>query len=665
MIDRDVRQISSRTPYDLIVSGRTLASMRGASFSPVIYVILIVSLLLLVPASFLPTTQAAHATIPGTLIIRTPFSNQQGIVTIDTQVFTTDPAGEVKLSVQPGTTKIVTVVPQVQQTAIIPGVPSGVQQVFSRWSDLNTANQRRVTMPDTDNANVTLAAIYNTQYFLQLSSEFGVPIGGGWHVASSVVSISVDSPVSESNGRRKAFSKWTGDISSDLNPATFDMNSPKLIKAIWSDQFELSIATQYGSPNGGGWYDIGTTVNINVQPIVDAEKGKRFVFIKWSDGVESSEPSIDVKVDRPISLTIVWMTQFFVFVESAYGEIDGADWYDAEANVTLSITPVLYADRSNGTTFTFDPGNNNGTRFIFDSWDGSSSSSNPEILFVMNEPKEFVAEWRNQYLTNFSFSNFYGNISVVPSELEFLGISGQLSDFSLKFSNSTLWLDRGTEWRLVSARWHDVDVSPRNESSIIFSVTKPSIVLGNLSIFNAQFNVVDSLGLPIEGAVTRLTLANGTEVEIVTDKYGSGELKLIPLGTFEGAATNLAQKGIIHAPEMGSNMIRTTIPVSIPVLFAAIVGIVVGVRFSMIILGWLHSGGFSLRRSRIDNDAHFCRFCGVGLLKHVKICPSCHQDLHYVATKSKVDPSQNVEKKVDPSQNVEKKVDPSQNGDQS
>ena len=639
MIDRDVRQISLRIPYDLIVSRRILESMRGISFSPVIHVILIVSLLLLVPALFLPTTQAAHATIPGTLIIKTPFINQQGIVTIDTQVFTTDLAGEVKLSVPPGVSKIVTVVPQVQLTAITPGAPSGVQQVFSRWSDLNTANQRRVTMPDTDNANITIAAIYKTQYFLQLSSEFGVPTGGGWHVASSVVSVSVDSPVSESNGRRKAFSRWTGDISSDLNPATFDMNSPKLIKAIWSDQFELSISTQHGSPNGSGWYDVGTTVNMNVQPIIDAEKGKRFVFIKWTEGVESSEPSIDVKVDRPLSVTILWKTQFFVFITSAYGEIDGAEWYDAKANVTLSVTPVVYPD------------NINGTRFVFDSWAGSKSSSNPMIVFVMNEPKEFVAEWRSQYLTNFSFSNFYGNISVVPSELEFLGISGQLSNFSLKFSNSTLWLDRGSEWRLITARWHDVDVAPRNESSIIFSVTKPNLVLGNLSIFNAQFNVVDSLGLPIEGAVTRLVLANGTEVEIVTDKYGSGELKLIPLGTFEGAATNLAQRGIIHASEIGSNMIRTTIPVSIPVVFAAIVGVVVGVRFTMITLGWLHSGGFNLARSRIDNDAHFCRFCGVGLLKHVKICPSCHQDLHYIATKIKVDPSQNVEKKVDSSQN--------------
>ena len=603
--------------------------MRGTAFSPIIYGLIIVSLLLLVPVSFLPTAQATHATQPGTLIIRTPFINQQGIVTIDTQSFTTDFSGEVKISVPPRDSKIVTVIPQLQITAITPGVPSGVQKVFSRWSDLNTANTRRVTMPDTDNANITLIAFYNTQFFLQLTSEFGVPTGQGWHVANSIVSVSVDSPVSESEGRRKAFSRWVGDISSDLNPATFDMDSPKQIRAIWSDQFEITISSQYGMPNGGGWYDEGATVNINVEPIIEGEKGKRFAFIKWTDAVESSEPSIDVKVNQPMSFMILWKAQFLVSAASAYGEINGADWYDTDENVTLSITPVVYPDKING------------TRFVFDSWDGSSSSSNPEIVFVLDEPKEFVAQWRSQYITNFSFSNFYGNISVVPTELEFLGISGQLSDFSLKFSNSTLWLDRGSSWRLVSATWNDIDVSPKEDSAIIFSVSKPSLVLGNLSIFNAQFNVVDSIGLPIEGAVARLVLANGTEVELVTDKYGSAELKLIPLGTFEGSVTNLAQKGILHASTMGSNIVQTTIPVSIPVIFASMVGIIVGVRFSMITLEWLHSGGLNIRRSRIDNEARFCRFCGVGLMKHVKICPSCHQDLHYVATKKDVNSSQN------------------------
>ena len=53
---------------------------------------------------------------------------------------------------------------------------------------------------------------------------------------------------------RYTFTEWSGDYTDTALNGSVTMNEPKYIRANWGTQFELTLATEYGSPYGYGWY---------------------------------------------------------------------------------------------------------------------------------------------------------------------------------------------------------------------------------------------------------------------------------------------------------------------------------------------------------------------------------------------------------------------------
>jgi len=82
--------------------------------------------------------------------------------------------------------------------------------------------------------------LYETEYYLKVSSEYGTPRGEGWHKAGSIASFSVSTLVSGQWGVRQLFKQWMGDFTGDSVPGMILMDGPKEVKAVWVTDYSQS-----------------------------------------------------------------------------------------------------------------------------------------------------------------------------------------------------------------------------------------------------------------------------------------------------------------------------------------------------------------------------------------------------------------------------------------
>jgi len=181
---------------------------------------------------------------------------------------------------------------------------------FVGWQDGVTENPRTVML----GGNVTLVAQYRMQYLLSVSSPFPVD-GGGWHDANTSVLVAVKQPVVDhGNDTRHVFTGWSGDVTGTGNTASIWIDGPKRITANWKQQFLLRVESSYGAPSGAGWYDVGSTVSVTVEPVVQTGSGERQVFTGWSGSVSDASPNITLRLESPMRISANWKTQHLVQV---------------------------------------------------------------------------------------------------------------------------------------------------------------------------------------------------------------------------------------------------------------------------------------------------------------------------------------------------------------
>jgi len=348
----------------------------------------------------LEQTEATHSIGSGSsrLVIKTPFPDQAGIVSINGVPFRTDSSGSVRVTyegIHSGTLLIIRVTPEIIVDPVVPGTPSGERISFSRWNDLGTRNVRNVGL--TVNQSLTLVATYDKEFFLQLSSEFGNPNGAGWHRADTGVTIWVDTPISTGPGIRKSLKSWGGDIQS-VNPiAVFVMDSPKVVRAQWVEEFKLTIKSLHGLPKGEGWYEGGSFANVDMLiTTVDVDPSVRVIFTGWSGDTVSSSPKTSIFMDTPSSITANWKTQFYLQIVNGLGIVnEDSQWLDEGDNIIVTATSPA----------TRDP---NESRIVFTGWSGSSTSKEASVSLTMDTFKKINANWKNQFMV--SVQDTTGNI---------------------------------------------------------------------------------------------------------------------------------------------------------------------------------------------------------------------------------------------------------------
>ncbi|MEM2529247.1 MAG: hypothetical protein QXG40_07635 [Ignisphaera sp.] len=120
---------------------------------------------------------------------------------------------------------------------------NGTRVVFKEWiGDIRTSSQSASIIMDSPK---TVTAIWKTQYYLEVASLHGTPLGGGWYDKDSIASISIESSVPtedwmSSIGAKYVFIGWSGDIESPNSSITIVMDRPKKVSAIWKADYMMA-----------------------------------------------------------------------------------------------------------------------------------------------------------------------------------------------------------------------------------------------------------------------------------------------------------------------------------------------------------------------------------------------------------------------------------------
>jgi hypothetical protein len=140
-------------------------------------------------------------------------------------------------------------------------------------------------------------------------------------------------------------------------------------------------------PISGGSHEIYAPEEIRI------EESERYIFDQWNDGV-SKNPRF-MKINRDISISISYIKQNKLIVESQYTNHSRLYWIDYGNYFSLEIPKEIYEK--------------NGTRLIFMGWSGDLGSNESKIDIDMSSPKTLIANWKTQFLVSFTASGIPDN----------------------------------------------------------------------------------------------------------------------------------------------------------------------------------------------------------------------------------------------------------------
>jgi len=121
---------------------------------------------------------------------------------------------------------------------------------------------------------------------------------------------------------------------------------------------------------------------IEVEPLIFLDDDVRAVFDHWSDGVRSA--SRTAYLGSKLDLSIVYVKEFLLTVQSNAGETAGSGWYPTGMNATFATLDPLAVK---------SPLVDQRLRYVFTHWSGDSNSTSPVAWTIMDRPKTVVANW--------------------------------------------------------------------------------------------------------------------------------------------------------------------------------------------------------------------------------------------------------------------------------
>jgi hypothetical protein len=350
---------------------------------------------------------------------------------------------------------------------------------------------------------------------------------------------------------------------------------------LWTFGYMLSIVSGYGNVSNSTEYTAYSRASIDAPMFMYVGRGSRGVFLKWmGTGLGSytgTSNSSTVLMDSNITETMLWQPQYLLDVSSAYGNVSGSGWYNANSLVQYSVRAnVIYSN----STF----------RLLFSGWNDGQDNTTSSVLLV--SPVNISAQWRQQYLVN-ATSN-YGNVigsgwhdrgtdvqliltepvvNVSGTEkisfyswsngsksstlnvnvarpivlhasyrpqylvtLKGIDINGnQVAAYGFSIGNTTFnnsaFLYSGVRYTVDSAYYKGYKMQL---SSSIMSNSSTSLLI-RLPLYPVAVHATDIFGMPVNASVT-LQLSNGTEVHGYTGSNGTFVVQDVPLGSAVGSA---------------------------------------------------------------------------------------------------------------------------------
>ena len=214
---------------------------------------------------------------------------------------------------------------------------SGIQYVFTRWSDGTTTQARILTI----NSQGTYKAEFKTQYFLTVRSILPTSpppsLGAGWFDNNTQASISTPQIVNIAENRRYDFRGWMGNISDSKTNTTVLMNGPKVVTSTYTLQFFIYAATEPKSlaeiSNGNKWHDTDLMIEF-----ATTKRVRDYSFRFWTvDGNRFMGLLVSIRIDRPFNLTANYVFLPKVSIVWANTTISKTEFQGESAYIWLKI----------------------------------------------------------------------------------------------------------------------------------------------------------------------------------------------------------------------------------------------------------------------------------------------------------------------------------------
>jgi len=312
------------------------------------------------------------------LTIQTPFNGID--IEIDNVTYKTNLKGNVEIFVAPGKHNI-----KIQEYFY---EGENIRHLFIKWSDGENKNSREIIIEK----DTIIHAIYETQYFLKVFSQYGEVIGSGWYNKFEKVFVKINSTIIYINKNiRKVFTNWSGDASgSESTSSIIFMNSPKIVFANWKTQYYLNISSIYYDPKLNGWYDEGEIIKISIPHIIDYNNGTRRKFIEWNGSIFSKFDNITIEMNSPKEIFAKWITQYkisIIFLDNYGKRIYPLPSY---------IIAIYHTPEKIEAYYLYSYDNlwlNEGNWTIHEiKWNGINIVSEPYPSNIINSPKEWYVK---------------------------------------------------------------------------------------------------------------------------------------------------------------------------------------------------------------------------------------------------------------------------------
>lgn len=240
----------------------------------------------------------------------------------------------------------------------------------------------------------TFTSTSPSAYFVTVISNHGAPTASAQIVAGNSFTASVTSPEGD-NTRRYICTGYSVDDSSPVVGTTYtftNIQSNHTITFNWQEQWYLTVSSAYASTTGTGWYNAGTIASISISNgTVPGARGVQYIFTGWNGDTSGTALTSSLTMNAAKTATANWKPQYYLTVNSAYGNPTGQGWYDAGSVANLAITQTVTSDTN--------------TRNVFAAWTGTGAGAytgtEASQLVLINNPITETAAWTIQYLVTY------------------------------------------------------------------------------------------------------------------------------------------------------------------------------------------------------------------------------------------------------------------------
>jgi hypothetical protein len=143
------------------------------------------------------------------------------------------------------------------------------------------------------------------------TNQYGIAAA---NVPSGIVTVEVPNEIYDSSNTKLQFHTWNKYGSS--NPLRILVNSTLDVTAQYDQSYPLTVTSNYGNPQGSGWYPKGANATFSVQANLDYGNGTRRVFERWEDDSNSTNNQAWLIVDASKQVSAQWQTQYQVIVNA-------------------------------------------------------------------------------------------------------------------------------------------------------------------------------------------------------------------------------------------------------------------------------------------------------------------------------------------------------------